>query len=528
MGKPEIFDIIEDCANQSALTQTLADQERRLKSRKNGILLHVTSLPSEFGIGDLGKGAYAFADFLSESGQTLWQMLPFGPSSTFCGNSPYCSFSAFAGNPLLIAPDLLVQEGYISGNDLSPAPPFDSTKVDYAKVAAYKSRILAAAYEKFKAVPDTACRYSTFVNENAHWLNDYALFMGLHEHFSGVSWHQWPTEIRDRTEPALNEWTNKLADGIEREKFYQFLFFHQWSALKSHCNRKQIQIIGDVPIYVSYDSSDVWANSEYFKLDGDRKPLFIAGVPPDYFSETGQLWGNPVYCWDKLKETSYEWWISRIAHNLRYFDKVRLDHFRGFVAYWEVPAGETTAVNGKWIEAPGRDFFGTLLRRLPSLSMIAEDLGTITPEVRETMSEFEIPGMKLLLFAFGGDTAGNPYVPHNHVENCVVYTGTHDNNTIKGWFEKDATEQEKENLCAYFGKEFDENNIAGQLVRAAMMSVASTTVIPMQDFLELGSEARMNTPSVAFGNWEWRIRSKQLTPDLAGEIADLTRIYGRA
>ncbi|MGO9020043.1 MAG: 4-alpha-glucanotransferase [Syntrophobacteraceae bacterium] len=498
-----------------------------MKSRRNGILLHVTSLPSEFGIGDLGRGAYTFADFLADSSQTLWQVLPFNPSSPVCGNSPYCSFSAFAGNPLLVAPDLLVEDGYISSNDLSLASSFDSTKVDYEKAAAFKSRIMGKAYENFREMPDEGCRYEDFVNANADWLDDYALFMSLKDHFSGALWNEWPPEIRDRTQPALDEWTEKLADSVKREKFNQFLFFRQWSALKSYCNQKRIQVIGDIPIYVSYDSADVWANCEYFKLDSDKRPAFVAGVPPDYFSDTGQLWGNPVYSWDKLKETFYEWWIRRIEHNLKCFDMVRLDHFRGFVAYGEVPAAEKTAVNGKWVKTPAEEFFRMLLRRFPSIPLIAEDLGVITPEVREIMSEHELPGMKVLLFAFGGSTSTNPYIPHNHVENCVVYTGTHDNNTVKGWFEHDATEIEKENLNAYFGGEFDENTVAGQLVRTAMMSVASTAIIPIQDFLELGAEARMNTPSVAFGNWEWRVAAAQLTPDLSAKISNLTKVYGR-
>ncbi len=499
-----------------------------MKSRRSGILLHVTSLPSEFGIGDLGKGAYNFADFLADSSQTLWQVLPFNPSSAVCGSSPYCSYSAFAGNPLLIAPDLLVKDGYISWNDLSWAPSFDSGKVDYEKAAGFKNRVLGIAYEKFITMPDEGCRYENFVNANAHWLDDYALFISLKERFSGVPWNEWPVQIRDRTHPALDEWTERLADGIKLEKFKQFIFFSQWLALKSYCNQKQIQVIGDIPIYVSYDSSDVWTHSEYFKLDSDKRPAFVAGVPPDYFSETGQLWGNPVYCWEKHRETSYAWWISRMEHNLKYFDIVRLDHFRGFVAYWEVPATEKTAINGKWVKTPAGDFFRMLLRRFPSIPIIAEDLGVITPEVREIMSEFELPGMKVLLFAFGGNPSTNPYVPHNHVRNCFVYTGTHDNNTVKGWFEHDATESEKENLIAYFGRELDQDTVAWQLVRAAMMSVASTAIIPMQDFLELGAEARMNTPSITHGNWEWRVAAGQLTPDLAVKISNLTKIYGRA
>lgn len=498
-----------------------------MKSRKSGILLHISSLPSNFGIGDLGRAAYNFADFLADSKQTVWQVLPLNPTSPVCGSSPYCSFSAFAGNPLMIAPDLLVEDGFISRDDISPAPSFDPTKVEYDKVAAFKNRVLEIAYKKFRDMPDAQSGYEEFVNVNAHWLDNYALFISLKEHFSGVSWNEWPWEIRDRTRPALEEWTEKLAEGIGREKFNQFLFFRQWSALKDYCNQKQIQVIGDLPIYVSHDSSDVWTNPEYFKLDSDKKPALVAGVPPDYFSDTGQLWGNPVYSWEKLRETSYEWWISRMEHNLKYFDLVRLDHFRGFVAYWEVPATEQTAINGKWVRTPCREFFDTLLRRIPSLSIIAEDLGIITPEVREIMSVYEFPGMKVLLFAFGGNLSTNPYVPHNHVPNCVVYTGTHDNNTVKGWFQNDASETEKENLSAYLDCELDEGNIAWRLVRTAMMSVASTVVTPMQDFLGLGSEARMNRPSVTHGNWEWRVDSKQLTADLSKKIANMTEVYGR-
>ena len=498
-----------------------------MKLRKSGILLHVTSLPSEFGIGDLGKTAYAFADFLADSCQTVWQLLPFNPSSPACGNSPYCSFSAFAGNPLLIAPDLLVEDGYISWKDLSGAPDFDPAKVDYEKVTEFKNRILEKAYQKFRQMPDAGCGYKQFVSANAHWIDDYALFVSLKERFSGAPWNEWPKEIRDRTQPALHEWTKKLADSVDREKFNQFLFFRQWSALKSYCNEKKIEVIGDIPIYVSHDSSDVWTNPEYFKLDSEKKPVFVAGVPPDYFSNTGQLWGNPVYSWEKIRETSYAWWTSRMAHNLKHFDIVRLDHFRGFVAYWEVPATEKTAINGKWVNTPAREFFHTLRMRFPSLSIIAEDLGVITPEVREIMNLFDFPGMKLLLFAFGGSLSTNPYIPHNHVQNCVVYTGTHDNNTVKGWFQHDATEGEKKNLLAYFGRELDQNTVTGQLIRTAMMSVASTVIIPIQDLLELGAEARMNTPSVTHGNWEWRVTAKQLTADLAEKIANLTRVYGR-
>ena len=394
-------------------------------------------------------------------------------------------------------------------------------------MAEFKSKILRAAHERFLGLPDYRCRFEDFVHGNAHWLDDYALFTALKEYFGGTAWNEWPREIRDRTEPALKEWTRELAARIDREKFYQFLFFRQWSALKIYCNRKNIQVIGDIPIYVSYDSSDVWANPEFFKLDGEKSPVQVAGVPPDYFSSTGQLWGNPVYNWDRLKETSYAWWVSRLEHNLKYFDTVRLDHFRGFVAYWEVPASETTAINGKWVNTPARDFFNTLLLRFPVLPIIAEDLGIITPDVKEIMQTYGFPGMKVLLFAFGDDAA-NPYMLHNHVRNCVVYTGTHDNNTTRGWFQLDATEDEKKNLIEYLGREIDESNVSWELIRLAMMSVAGTAVIPMQDFLGLGGEARMNTPSTVFGNWSWRVAEDQLSPVLAEKIAGMTGLYGRA
>ena len=498
-----------------------------MKLRKSGILLHVTSLPSDFGIGDLGRGAYDFADFLASSCQTLWQVLPFNPTSQVCGNSPYCSFSAFAGNPLLISPDLLLQDGYISSNELRGAPSQDSARVDFAGAARFKNRVLEAAFETFRKMGDAEFGYVGFADDNAHWLDDYALFMSLKERFNGAPWDQWPPQIRDRSPAALDECRHGLSEQIRRQKFYQFLFYRQWAALKKYCNQKQIQVIGDIPIYVSYDSSDVWTNPHYFKLDDDKNLLFVAGVPPDYFSRTGQLWGNPVYNWDNLRQASYEWWVRRMEHNLTVFDIVRLDHFRGFVAYWQVPAANETAVEGAWVKAPAAEFFQTLLTRFTSLPIIAEDLGVITSEVKEIMSRFEFPGMKILLFAFGDNLSTNPYVPHNHVRNCVVYTGTHDNNTARGWFENDATEQEKENLSAYFGRRIHAGSVSWQLVRAAMMSVASSAVIPMQDFLGLGAEARMNRPSIAQGNWAWRLRTGQLTAELAKKIAGLTKVYGR-
>jgi 4-alpha-glucanotransferase len=495
--------------------------------RKSGILLHVSSLPSGFGIGDLGSGAYKFADFLADAGQSVWQLLPFNPSSPVCGNSPYCSCSAFAGNSLLIGLEPLVEAGCIDGADLARPPCFSARRADYVQAARFKYEVLEIAFQRFRSVPDLECRFENFLLENAGWLDDYALFTALKDHFGGAAWNEWPRDIRDREGPAVEHRTRELSGKIAREKFHQFLFFSQWSALKAYCNEKKIQLFGDVPIYVSYDSADVWANPRLFKLDENKKPRFVSGVPPDYFSETGQLWGNPVYDWDALRESSYAWWISRMEHNMKYLDMMRLDHFRGFVAYWEVPASHTTAIEGKWVEAPVRDFFDTLLKRFPFLPIVAEDLGIITPDVKETMEFYGFPGMKLLQFAFGDDPATNPYTPHNHVRNCIVYTGTHDNNTTRGWFEHDLGERGTENLLGYLGPHINVGNASRELIRFAMMSVADTAVTPMQDFLDLGAEARMNTPSTPFGNWEWRVAAEQLTPELAEKIREITRLCGR-
>ncbi|MEM5785879.1 MAG: 4-alpha-glucanotransferase [Syntrophobacteraceae bacterium] len=495
--------------------------------RRSGVLLHITSLPSNFGIGDLGRGAYDFVDFLAEAGQTIWQVLPFSPSSQGCGNSPYCSFSAFAGNPLLIGLEPLVEDGCLEKADLTRLPLFSADFTDYNHATRFKYQILEVAFEKFQTMQDRRCRFEEFLSENAQWLDDYALFTAIKEHFGGASWSEWPHDIRNREEAALQKWRSDLADRVMREKFHQYVFFQQWMALRNYCAGKNIQIMGDIPIYVSYDSSDVWSNPHLFKLNEEKKPIAVSGVPPDYFSETGQLWGNPVYDWSVLKDSAFSWWIARLEQNLKYLDLVRLDHFRGFVSYWEVPASETTAVNGKWIDVPVREFFDSLLRRFPYLPIIAEDLGIITPDVKEVMERYSFPGMKVLHFAFGGDTTTNPYIPHNHVKNCIIYTGTHDNNTSRGWYEQDATSREKECIEAYLGRRIDADNVSRELIRFAMMSVANTAIIPMQDFLGLGPEARMNTPSTTFENWSWRVRAEQLTPALAESILELTKLYAR-
>jgi 4-alpha-glucanotransferase len=475
----------------------------------------------------MGPEAYRFADFLSGAKQALWQILPLNPTDLACYNSPYHSTSAFAGNPLLISPELLTKDGLLEEADLKPVPSFPREKVNYQAVWEYKYGLLQKAFASFRR-RGSSPEYLPFCTENAFWVEDYALFMALKSHYGGKAWSEWPPEIRDRQPYALETARAHLVEAVEREKFLQFLFFRQWFSLKAYCRQQGIRILGDIPIYVVYDSADLWVHPELFNLDARKRPLTVAGVPPDYFSETGQLWGNPVYRWDVLKETGYGWWIQRFGHNLNLFDILRVDHFRGFVAYWEVPAGEKNAVRGNWVQAPARDFFERITQWFPSLHLIAEDLGIITPDVTEIMTHFGFPGMKVLLFAFDGDPATSAYLPHNHVPNCVVYTGTHDNNTARAWLERDATEKERIQLFLYLGREVEPEKIHWELIRLAMMSVAETVIVPMQDLLGLGAEARMNRPAVKEGNWQWRLGPDQITPALAERLSEMTYVYGRA
>lgn len=497
-----------------------------MNRRGSGILLHITSLPSSYGIGDLGMEAYRFADFLSETGQGFWQILPLNPTSVSRANSPYSSPSAFAGNPLLISPELLAQDGLLSKSDVKKSS--SGGRVDYESVTEYKWGLFSQAYKKFRENVEKNFEFEKFCEESAHWLNDYALFVALGEHFGGLLWNRWPANVRDRKKGELKGLGEKLKDRILMEKFLQFVFYKQWFSLKKYCNDKNIHIIGDIPLYVSYDSSDVWTDPRVFKLDGEKNPLFVSGVPPDYYSRTGQLWGNPVFDWEYLKKTGYSWWVRRIEHNIGLCNVLRLDHFRGLIAYWEVPAGEKTAVNGKWVEVPTEDLLKTMLKHFPYLPLIAEDLGVITPDMREIMREFGLPGMRLLLFGFGGeDFAVSSYVPHNHIKNCVVYTGTHDNNTVKGWWKREVGPKDKERLFKYIGRKVSEKDISWELIRLAMMSVANTVIFPMQDILGLGEEAKMNLPGTTGRNWEWRLKPNQITPSAAKKLREMTEIYGR-
>ena len=493
--------------------------------RSSGILFHPTSLPGKYGIGTLGKEAYAFIDFLKKSRQKLWQIFPLGP--TGYGDSPYQSFSSFAGNPYLIDFDLLIEAHLLSEEDLRDVFFGDNEEyIDYGAVYNQKYPLLRKAYENFKSSDNHELRENLehFKRENASWLNDYSLYISLKNHFNGLPWNEWAHDIKNREHGAMEHYKNELADDIEYHNFIQFLFFKQWGDVKRYANENGIKIIGDIPIFVAADSSDAWANPEIFLFDEERKPVKVAGVPPDYFSATGQLWGNPLYNWQKLKETNYSWWVERVRANLSTCDIIRIDHFRGFEAYWAVPYGDDTAINGQWEPGPGIDLFNAIKSQLGELPIIAEDLGLMTQGVIDLREATGFPGMKILGFAFDSGEE-NDYLPHTYTKNCVVYTGTHDNDTLIGWFQK-AKEEDRQFARDYLNSRSDDE-IHWDAIRGAWSSVANMAISPVQDFLGLGSEARINTPGVAAGNWQWRLRHGVLTDELAERIAKLTRVYSR-
>ncbi|MDW8054889.1 MAG: 4-alpha-glucanotransferase [Anaerolineae bacterium] len=493
-------------------------------ARASGILLHPTSLPSPYGIGDLGEDAYRFVDFLAEAEQQLWQVLPLGP--TGFGDSPYQCFSAFAGNPLLISPALLAQEGLLPARALEDAPRFPATRVDYGAVIPYKQALLRAAYAHFQQDAPTELRqaFEAFCEQESAWLEDYALFMALKDAHDGDPWNTWADDLVQRAPNALARARHRLREAIQLHKFAQFVFFRQWSALKAYANAKGVRIIGDIPIFVAFDSADAWAHRELFTIDERGELQFVAGVPPDYFSPTGQRWGNPLYRWEVMAAQGYRWWIDRCRMALRLFDLVRIDHFRGFEAYWEVPAHEPTAVNGRWVKGPGLALFQALREALGELPIIAEDLGVITDEVRALRDALGFPGMRVLHFAFVAD-ASSEFLPHNYVRNTVAYAGTHDNDTTVGWFEKLDAET-RQRVLDYIGT--DGSAIHWDVIRLLMMSVADTVIFTLQDVLGLGSEARMNFPGRAEGNWQWRFTWAQITPEIAARLRKLTRTYGRS
>lgn len=490
--------------------------------RAGGILLHPTSLPGPYGVGDLGPQAYRFVDFLADSGCKLWQILPLGP--TGYGDSPYQCFSAFAGNPYLISPELLMQDGLLVDSDLSGKPDFSDARVNFGLLIPWKLNLLQKAFDRYQSNPESLrAEFDLFCAENSAWLDDYALFMALKDSNGGGAWSGWPAEVKKRDAKVLAAARQSLASSVLRFSFDQFFFFKQWNALRKFANARGIRIIGDIPIFVAGDSADVWANPELFFLDEQGNPTVVAGVPPDGFSATGQLWGNPLYRWDEHKHTGYAWWIERVKATLKMVDIMRLDHFRGFAGYYEIPATDETAEHGTWQPGPGADLFRAIQSALKNeLPIIAEDLGLITPDVIAMREEFRLPGMRILQFGFSGPD--NPFLPHLYVHNCVAYTGTHDNDTALGWL---ATTSKEERELALRYLHTDGLNFAWDLIRAIWSSVAMFAVAPMQDVLSLGGEARMNYPSRLGGNWEWRMREENLNDLLAKRLQEINYLYQR-
>jgi 4-alpha-glucanotransferase len=492
--------------------------------RASGILLHPTSLPGRYGIGELNDQAYRFVDFLVETGQKLWQVLPLGP--TGYGDSPYQCFSAFAGNPLLISLEHLVRDNALAAADLESAPFFADDRVNYGEVIDFKRDMLARSFVHFTNYAGDADQkaFEAFCDKQAAWLDDYALFMALKDAHDGASWHEWEDDISRRTARGLTKARKNHAQEIKQQQYFQYQFFKQWGWLKQYANEKGVQIIGDIPIFVADDSADAWSNREQFYYDERGNQIVIAGVPPDYFSPTGQRWGNPLYRWDVMHAQGYGWWIERMKSAMGLYDLVRIDHFRGFEAYWEVAASEPTAMNGKWVKGPNRALFDALQAALgDNLPIIAEDLGVITAEVETLRDAFNFPGMRVLQFAFVADTA-SAFLPHNYVPNAVAYAGTHDNDTTVGWWRQlDAGVRQQ--VRDYLGSSGEQ--IHWELIRALLMSVANTTIVTLQDVLGLDSDARMNFPGRGDGNWYWRFRWEQLTPELRSRLAKLTHTYGR-
>lgn len=494
-------------------------------TRLSGILLHPTSLPSPYGIGDLGEAAYEFIDFLKKSGQHLWQTLPLTP--TGFGDSPYQGFSAFAGQPLLISPDHLVKLGLLYDWELSNCPVGNGNSVDYGTVIPWKNEILRLAFSRFaeNATPECKEEYEMFLNKNAFWLDDYALYMACKDMHEGREWLVWEEQYRVPTPQVKEQLKTLLREHINYYFFVQFMFYKEWSALKEYANENEIKIIGDIPLFVSLDSADVWANQELFQLDSEGYPTVVAGVPPDYFSETGQLWGNPLYDWKQQKKDGYQWWIARVRHQLDLTDYLRIDHFRGLESYWAIPYGDETAVNGKWVPGPGADLFYAFEKTLgKNLPIIAEDLGIITPEVETLRDLFQFPGMKILQFAFESEEEST-FLPHQlTTPNCVCYTGTHDNNTTQGWYAS-ASEYARDKVRCYMNT--DGCNIHWDFLRTCLGTIATYAIIPLQDVLGIGEEGRMNTPGVGMNNWAWRYEKHMLSDELASALAKITRVYGR-
>lgn len=496
-----------------------------VQERISGVLLHVTSLPSRGGVGDFGPSAYEFVDFLVAAKQRMWQVLPLNP--TGYGSSPYSALSAFAGNPILISLELLVKARWLAGDRLNDLPGCDGP-CDYGTAFERKIPLIEEAAQNFldHAGDEDRRRFQKFCQDNMSWLTDYAMFNVLRRRFEYASWNQWPPEYALRSSEAMSSLLNEASRELATEQVVQFFFTEQWAALRAYCTERKVKILGDIAIFVSYDSADVWTHPDLFELDEQRKPIRVSGVPPDYFSATGQKWGNPLYKWGVMQERGFDWWIARVRRNLALYDVIRLDHFRGFEAYWSVGVDEETAINGQWVKAPGHALFNRIKEIFGDLPFIAEDLGLITPEVDELRELFCLPGMRILQFGFA-DRGGHLYLPHRFVPNAVVYTGTHDNNTTLGWWLEDTTEAEREKVQVYLHPVEHPAQIVWAMIKAAAGSVANTCIIPLQDILHLGSEARMNTPALPSGNWTWRYPAGGLHPDFARKLADIMEMTDR-
>ncbi len=494
-----------------------------IEERASGILLHPTSLPGKYGIGTLGKAATDFIDFLVRSKQKYWQILPLGP--TGYADSPYQCYSAHAGNPNLIDLEILVKERLLSFEDLNEFPVSDNGPVDFDMVQKARKPFLYKAYKNFseRNDPTAKLKFRNFLKENYSWLNDYALFVAIKNNLEFKPWYDWEEDIKKRQPEALKHYEDLVRDEIDYNKFTQYIFFRQWTSVKEYAHQRSVRIIGDIPLYISPDSADAWTNPGIFEYDEELNPIHVGGVPPDYFSETGQLWGNPLFRWEEKTEEVFRWWADRIQSNLNMFDIIRIDHFRGFAAYWAVPYGETTAINGNWVDGPGKEFFTAMVERLGNLPVIAEDLGVITPDVEELRDEFGFPGMKVLEFAFDSAET-NDYLPFNYTKNCIVYTGTHDNDTVKGWF---AAASDSDRACTLNYLNTTGEDIHWDMIRLALSSVANTAIIPLQDLLGLDSSGRMNVPGTTNNNWRWRALTEDFTDELAAKLAKLTVLFGR-
>lgn len=506
-----------------------------MQARSSGVLLHLSSLPSAYGVGDMGPEAYDFARLLARSGQKAWQILPLNPTSPGIGNSPYSCLSAYAGNSLFISPELLLEEGFIDRAMLDAAcaeanfnpEDFLGRPSAYKEAENFRRVLLQKAFDKNREQAAFDNGFRSFCAANHEWLDDYARFVTIKEAYCGASWTSWPQGLSKRAAETLSHWDSREELALQRERFIQYLFYRQWKRLHAACAKLGLSIVGDLPIYLTHDSAEVWANPENFLLEEDGKPHVVAGVPPDYFSPNGQRWGNPLYDWKSMAEDGFSWWTRRLAHNLALFDSLRLDHFRGFAAYWEVPAEEKTAINGRWMQGPGLALFNTLTERIGKLPIIAEDLGLITDDVRDMQKATGFPGMAVLQFGFSGNLNENPHTPFRHTENQIVYPGTHDNAPTRGWFMEQASTEEKRKLATYLDKESDEAEISRHFIRLSLSSVARMAIIPAQDILDLGMESRMNTPSTVENNWTWRLQPNQLNDSSMAWLTEMTAFFGR-